>query len=218
MKQGLFEFYSSFQEIRIHDGPASIDFCIVNEDEYTMVYTIDLDGSMKPTIALQNTNASTLVGSDDGRLLAFVDLSKCTKVEAGCYSYCSDTCFRSMRFELDVPFTEKYSLKVCLRDDHSNCTMFEGGRRATVNSYTLIAHLPVGNTYDAIFVSTNGNKMSPSFQQSMEESFCPPDSLYDVTILDDGLEGVIIDALPRKTSFFQGLVDLLVRILQALQP
>lgn len=195
----------------MHDGPNSIDFCIVNELEHSMVYTIDLDGSMKPTAVIETTGASTLVGSDDGRLLEFVDTSKCTEVETGCYSYCSNTCFRSARFDVTGQDTEEYSLKVCLREDHSRCTTFYGGRRFATHGYSFTAHLPVGNTYDAIFVSADGNKASPSFQQSMEVFFCPPDSLYDVAVVQDGVN---IESMSRVATFYQSFFDFLRRMLQ----
>jgi hypothetical protein len=176
---------------------------------------IDLDGSMKPKTAIKSVGVSTLVGSDDGRLLEFVEVSKCVKVETGCYSYCSDTCFRSIRFELDVPAAKKYSLKVCLRNNHSKCTTYDGGRRAEAHSYTIIAHLPVGNTYDAIFVSADGKQASPSFQQTAEEFFCPIDSIFDMVVVKDGMDGITIKALPRNANLFQRLFNFLARILEA---
>ena len=176
-----------------------------------MVYTIDVDGSMKPASSINTTGASTLVGSDDGRLLEFVDNSKCTKVDPGCYSYCSDTCFRSTRFDLNVPDTAAYSIKVCLRENHSKCTTFKGGRREDTHSYTLTVHLPVGIAYDAIFVSVDGTQASPPFRQSTEPFFCPPEALYDVTIVNNGLT---IEAVPRVTTVFQSFLDFLARILQ----
>jgi hypothetical protein len=210
LKQGLFEFYSSFRDIRIQDGPSSVDFCVVNDDEHSMVYTIDLDGSLKPTPALQITRESSIVGSDDGRLLDFVDTSKCTKVEAACYSYCYDTCFRSMRFNLDIPDSEEYSLKVCLRDDRSKCTTFDGGRRENTRGYTLIAHLPVGNAYDAIFLSSDGNQGSPPFQQSTEPFFCSTDRLFEVVIV----EGVIAVEEIDLTTIVQRIIQFFVRIIR----
>ena len=217
LKQGLFEFYSSFQDMRILDGPSSVDFCIVNEDEHSMAYTIDLDGSMKPSAAIQTTMASTLVGSDDGRLLDFVDTSKCSKVDAGCYNYCSDTCFRSMRFDLYIPSTDKYSLRVCLRYNQSKCTTFDGGRRNNTRSYTLVAHLPVGNAYDAIFVASNGSQASPPFQQSVEQFFCSIDRLFEVVIVDGGITIEVIDPTPRGATIFQRIIAFFARILQLFQ-
>ena len=220
----MFEFYTSFQGMRISDGPSSVDFCVVNEGEADMVYTIDLDGSMKPDSNVQTTGASTLVGSADGRLLEFVDTSKCTKIEAGCYSYCPDICFRSMRFLLDVPQGQAYSLKVCLREDHSKCTTFNGGRRYEYDKYTIVAHLPVGHSYDAIFVSSVGREVSPQFQQSAETFFCASDSIFDVAIVNGGIPTgpPADDDDPEENagsttiikSFAQRLIGLMKRILQ----
>ena len=200
--------------MRVQDGPSSIDFCIVNTGQHTMVYTIDLDGSLKPIPTIKTIGVSTLLGSDDGRLFEFVDLSKCTLVEIGCYSYCSDTCFRSMRFDLNIPDPEEYSLKVCLKNDHTKCTMFDGGRRGDAYGYSITAHLPVGNEYDATFISTNGSQASPPYQQRAEKFFCPVDSSYDVTIVDDGN---FIRATPIVTSFFQPFFDFMVPMLQLFQ-
>ena len=201
----------------MQDGPDSVDFCVVNEDAHRMVYTIDLDGSLNPTTLINTARESTIVGSDDGRIFTFVDTSKCTKVEAGCYTYCFDTCFRSMRFDLDVPDTEEYSLKVCVRGDRSKCTTFDGGRRENAHSYTLVAHLPVGNAYDAIFVSSDGSQATPPFQQSVEQFFCSNDRLFEVVIVDGVISLEEVKAFPRVTRIFQRIFQYLARILQLLR-
>jgi hypothetical protein len=180
--QGVFDFYTSFKRMKISDGSNSINFCIINEDEFSMLYLIDLDGSMKPSTSVKTTGPSTLVGSDDGRLLKFVDSSKCTAVEIGCYSYCADTCFRSMRYEVAIPNDQNYILKVCLRNDKTQCTTFDKGRRGDVGNWTITAHLPVGKAYDAVFLNAKGIETNPSFTQFVEESFCTAGSIFNVTI------------------------------------
>ena len=78
LKQGLFEFYASFQGITLQDGVESIDFCIVQEEEFDMVYVVDIDGSLRPS-SVSTRGPSTLLASDDRQLLKFVDTAKCVK-------------------------------------------------------------------------------------------------------------------------------------------
>jgi hypothetical protein len=171
--------------MKIADGANSIDFYIINEEEFSMLYFIDLDGSMKPSTAIEPTGPSTVIGSDDGRLLTFVDTSKCSYVESGYYSYCIDTCFRSMRYEVDIPNNANYTLKVCLKDDTTKCTTFDKGRKGDVGNYTFTAHLPVGKVYDGAFFNEKGIQTNPAFTQFEEESLCPTGSVYKVDIVRD---------------------------------
>jgi hypothetical protein len=172
----------------ILDGANSIDFCIVNQDEFSMVYVIDLDGSMNPRPTEKAQGPSTLVATDDGRLLKLVDTTKCQVVGEGCYSYCANTCFRSIRYNVIGPGQTNYLLKVCLKGDKSRCTTFPGGRRGDGGSSTFIAHLPTGNSYDAVFLDVNGKEITPdSAIDSEEESFCPVGSIFDITLVSGGL-------------------------------
>jgi hypothetical protein len=178
----LFEFYSSFQGMNVRDGVESIDMCIVNRDDFKMVYIIDLDGTLRPK-NVSTQGPSTLVASDNRELLAFANITKCTDVIKGCYQYCAETCFRSMRYSVTGNGQESYQLKVCRRDDRSKCALFGGGRRGTVGPHTYIAHLPAGFQYDAVFLDGSGQQITATtVLGEFEPTFCPTGAVFDVTL------------------------------------
>lgn len=124
----------------------------------------------------------------------FANHTKCTAVAAGCYSYCRDTCFRSVRYEVDAAASAGLTLKVCRLGHGKTCAYFAGGLRvnenvnAVADPRTFIAHLPllVGYTYKAIFVDSSDQRVqiTPLLSQ-YEESFCPAG---DYTVYLDGNE------------------------------
>ena len=172
------------------DGADSINFCIINQPTFQSMYLIDLDGTLRPSsIAAAPRGASTLLANDDRQLDRFVSSSnKCTTVAAGCYQYCPNTCFRSMRYDAFTTVTSAPpQLKVCLRGNRSVCSLFPAGRRATTDPWTFTAHLPDGGLYDAVFVNaTTGAEMAVSTNgvvQEVEPSLCPPGSAtFNVTL------------------------------------
>jgi len=151
LEEKQFEFYSSFSNIQLADGPATISFCKADEDDIKTIYYIDLDGSLSPA-SVSPTKASTLLGSSP-EVNRFVDPAKCTVMGGQCYSYCSDTCFRSVKYETMSTSMDNWKLKACRTDDPQNCSRFQGGRRSAGDPRTFIAHLPVGNAYNLVFVN-----------------------------------------------------------------
>jgi hypothetical protein len=182
LKQGVFEFYTSFKGMKLQDGAERIDMCLIEQQDFKMLYIIDLDGTLRPS-TVTTQGPSTLVASDNRELLKFVNTAKCTDVNVGCYQYCADTCFRSMRYSVTGADQANYQLKVCLRNDQSKCSLFSGGRRGDGGSHTFIAHLPVGNEYDAVFLNAAGQEIAPTeVTGEYEESLCPSGTIFDVTL------------------------------------
>ena len=157
--------------------------CVVNDVEYDLVYIIDLDGSFRPKQSVAPA-VSTLVASDNQMHLTFLDPSNCVDNTVGCYSYCQDTCFRSMRYYVEGPGQENYKLKVCSRSDHSRCSIFKGGRRGDEGPHEFTAHLPAGQLYDAVFLDGDGNEISPSsVSEVVEKTFCT-NGIFEVLLWD----------------------------------
>ena len=158
--------------MQLADGLNSINMCVVNQVEYDLVYIIDLDGSFRPNKVVA-PKVSTLVASDNQMHLAFVDPLKCAANTVGCYSYCHDICFRSMRYYVEGPGQASYKLKVCSSSDPSRCSLFKGGRRYNVGPHEFTAHLPAGQLYDAVFVDGLGNEITPTkVEEVVEKTFC----------------------------------------------
>jgi hypothetical protein len=181
LKQGLFEVYTTFSGIRVN--PNTINMCIVQEEMFDMVYINNIDGSMRPS-TVTTASPSSLLASDNQVLSTFLNRSKCTDVPSGCYQYCTDTCYRSMRYSIAGTNPETYQLKVCQRDNHSKCVLYGGGRRQEVETLTVFtAHLPIGLAYDAVFLNANGLEITPSSVTSQyEPTFCSMDARFEVTL------------------------------------
>jgi hypothetical protein len=174
--------------MNILDGPDSINMCIVNQDVFKMVYIIDLDGTLRPSNNTTTTTPggpATLIANDDMQLERLVTPhTKCTRVSAGCYKHCINTCFRSVRFEAVIPSNlVQPMIKVCRRGNRNLCSLFPGGRRAVTEPLTFTVHLPVGNLYDGVFVHGNGTEfVVPSLLQELEPSLCPGNDIFGVTL------------------------------------
>jgi hypothetical protein len=169
--------------MNLADGLDTINMCVINDPEYDLLYIIDLDGTFRPNPAIAPT-VSSLVASDNQMHLTFLNPSKCVVNTVGCYSYCHDTCFRSMRYYVEGSGQESYKLKVCSRTDHSRCSLFKGGRRGDVGPHEFTAHLPSGQLYDAIFLDGDGNEITPStVSEVVEKTFCTS-GMFEVLLLD----------------------------------
>ena len=203
LKQGLFEFYTAFEKIKLADGLNSINMCVVNDQQYDLVYIIDLDGSFRPDKAVA-PKVSSLVASDNRMHLTFLDSSKCVDNTVGCYSYCHDTCFRSMRYYVEGSGQESYQLKVCRRSDHSQCSLFKGGRRDnTVGPHEFTAHLPSGQLYDAVFLDGDDNEITPSkVTEVVEKTFCNTNDIFEVMLVDENTIQISSPIVTRPKGLF----------------
>jgi hypothetical protein len=170
--------------MNVHDGAESINLCIVEEEQFQMVYIIDLDGTLSPEFN-STKGPSTLLASDNDELMKFVDIAKCRAVPEGCYNYCKDTCFRSVLYVVDGEVQQNYMLKICPRDNHSQCSLFPGGRRGDTGPHEFTAHLPDGRFYDAVFVDTAGQAVTPTtVTGSYDEPYCSRGK-FEVTLLEN---------------------------------
>ena len=171
--------------------------CVVERAEYDLLYIIDLDGSFRPNLSITPT-VSSLVASDNQMHLTFLDPSKYVANTVGCYSYCDDTCFRSMRYYVDGPEQELYKLKVCSRSDHSRCSLFKGGRRGDTGSHEFTAHLPAGQLYDAVFLDGLGKEITPTrVRETVEKTFCT-NGVFEIKLF--GALSDIISPIIRPVS------------------
>ena len=176
LEENQFEQFATFRNVRAVDGANTIDFCLAEAAGIDTVHYFDLDGSLSPPNAVKPTGASTLL-SNGPDVLRFVDPSKCTINNKGCYSYCRDTCFRSVRYETQGFAMDGYVLKACRKGDSSNCSIFQGSRRSGADPRSFLAHLPVGNSYNLVFLNKSGREVLPrsEFQEVEVANLCPDD-------------------------------------------
>jgi hypothetical protein len=196
-KQGLFESYTAFERTKLADGLGSINMCAVKMLEYDLLYLIDLDGSFRPSSSIK-PSVSTLIASDNRTHITFLDESTCTDNPVGCYSYCQNTCFRSMRYYVTSPGQEAYKLKVCSRTNKSRCALFKGGRRGNVGPHEFTAHIPTGQLYDAVFLDAIGKVIIPlAVEEVVEKTFCTS-GVFEVKLF--GTLGGTIQPVARPVS------------------
>ena len=119
---------STFERTQLPEGPSFVDMCLIESETFDMLYINDMNANLRPasmTSALKTS--ATLIASDNSELLKFVNPTKCVSVPEGCYSYCRDTCFRTMRFE--VAGLASWKVKLCIQGQPSVCVLYKAGRR-----------------------------------------------------------------------------------------
>ena len=166
-----FDAYASIAGISIKDKSSAIDFCDALNVSVIDAYITDLDGSLSTS---KTEGPSTLL-SLHPVMKAFVDPVKCNDNKSRCYSYCKDTCFRSVRFSVDIFDTDNHKLKICSRNDSSICIEILGYSRydKSFTQRSFLAHLPSG-TYDAVFVDRFGSETWPVFVDvHLDTALCP---------------------------------------------
>jgi hypothetical protein len=177
------------KQIKLLEGPSLVDMCIIGSTTFDMLYLNDLNSNFRPASMSVPSTSSTLIASDNNELLKFVNPSKCVNVAEGCYSYCRDTCFRTIRVQ--VVGLSSWKLKLCIQGSSpSLCVLYKAGRRGGTD-YTIMAHAPVGLAYSASIVDKYGKIVVPTFQEIFyEENHCGT-SRFQVSLA--GFTGPITD-------------------------
>ena len=174
LKQGAFEVYTAFSNMFVEDGAAFIDLCTAQASGIMdSVYLMDLDGSLAPQ-SVTTSGPGALV-SNGPKMMTFVDPDQCTEIVQGCYQYCRETCFQSIRYEVDPTGTENYKLQVCERDGPATACIemtwskrYNGNKPYGDEPRTFLVHLPSGN-YDAVFLDESGSEAWPSYVSRHDE-------------------------------------------------
>lgn len=154
------------------EGPSLVDMCLVDTATFDMLYINDMNADFRPaSMNFALGTSATLIASDNNELLKFVNPSKCVLVPEGCYSYCRDTCFRTLRFE--ILGLASWKVKLCLQGSApSLCVLYKAGRRGGAE-YTIMVHAPVGQSYSATIVDKEGKTVVPKLQKVFfEENYC----------------------------------------------
>jgi hypothetical protein len=87
-----------------------------------------------------------------------------------------------MRYYVEGADQANLKLKVCSRNDHSLCTLFQGGRRGDVGAHEFTAHLPAGNYYDAVFLDALGREITPTKVTEVVELTPCTEGVFAVTL------------------------------------
>jgi hypothetical protein len=186
----MFDSYSTVSNVKFIGSTKSspIDYCRTLQYNVTDVYLSDIDGSLKPK-SLQgsiSTSPATVI-SLQSNILHFVDTTKCTNVPSECLSYCQDTCFRGVVYEVDPSFTEKFVMKICSLQNPTNCILQKGHRRTDNilledDSRYFPAYMPLGE-YTAVFLDEFGQESFPSFARKIvTDVTCPIVGTHSVTL------------------------------------
>lgn len=176
----MFWAFAVFGNMEIEPETRIANLCPTDKEGVTS-YFIDIDGSMRPP-NFQPGNPGTLL-SNATSMTHFVSPGQCAELHGDCYMYCTNTCFRTVRYSFDAGGTEDWKLKVCRRNNHNDCTLFGTYLRwkdaASRDKYwsgryrMFSAHLPEGQ-YDATILDEHGNPAWPRFvKEAYQESMCP---------------------------------------------
>lgn len=177
---GMFWSFALFENVDIEPEARLFNFCPAGNRGVVSFFT-DVDGSFGPFP--EQKRPSTML-SNTPNMLHFVDPTKCTEYPENCYSYCHDTCFRTVRYAVDPGITEEYRLQICRRDETEDCTEFIGHERQkdfaahdgdwAGRHRFFSAHLPKGKYY-AIFVDGDKNPVWPAYVHTSYQNdvVCP---------------------------------------------
>jgi hypothetical protein len=177
----MFDHYTTMKDIKFDDiGISKIDFCRADTLNVDDIYLTDLDGSLKPSTVSTVTSPSSLV-SLRPNMLKFLDMTKCTDVTGQCYTYCQDTCFRGILYEVDPSTAVNFTLKICRVSNPTMCIQVRG-HRSSGDRY-FAANLPIGQ-YTAVFLNSMGQQSWPSnVRQLVTDTTCPKLGTHTITMV-----------------------------------
>jgi hypothetical protein len=180
----MFDHYTTLKDIKFDDvGISKIDFCRADQAYVDDIYLTDLDGSLKPSTLSTVTSPSSLV-SLRPTMMTFLDMTKCTNVPGKCYTYCQDTCFRGIVFEVDPTTSTNYMLKLCRASNPTMCIQVRGHRTGSDSKKPryFAANLPIGQ-YTGVFLNSNGQEAWPSYvRQVVSDVTCPKVGTHTITM------------------------------------
>jgi Hint module len=202
----MFDHYTTMRGIMFDDiGISKIDFCRADKVNVDDIYLTDLDGSLKPSTVATVTSPSSLI-SLRPNMLQFVDRTKCMNVTDKCYSYCQDTCFRGILYEVDPSFTMNFTMKLCQISNPMVCITVPGHRN-TPDPFSALrlryfaANVPMGQ-YEAIFLDSTGQVSWPSFvRQLVTDVTCPKLGTHTITMFEPLVTSSQCQELIRNGNF-----------------
>jgi hypothetical protein len=164
-----FEMFSQYSGATVSDAN-SIDFCRGKSAGARDVYVSDTTGSLLDGVA--SAPSTLMVNSPE--LASFVNPSACTENAARCYTYCSNTCFRTVHYYVPVGQSRDYKLKVCDRKDASDCTVLSGYVHSNHPWPRRFAvHVPSGREYDTYFLDKGVPVYPTNVEIVFQEKLCP---------------------------------------------
>mmetsp|Transcript_81410 Transcript_81410/g.217728 ORF Transcript_81410/g.217728 Transcript_81410/m.217728 type:complete len:1270 (-) Transcript_81410:160-3969(-) len=164
-----FEMFSRYTGVTVADTDV-INFCSGKSAGADDVYVTDSTGTLLD--GTDNTPSTLMVNSPE--MMHFVEPSVCTENKDRCYTYCSDTCIRTVHYYVPESQSQDYTLKVCDRGNTSDCIELSGHVHSSHRWPRRFAvHVPSGRQYDAVFLNKGVPVYPTNVDIEFQEKLCP---------------------------------------------
>lgn len=174
----------------------AVDLCEAKVNGVTDVYLVDKDNNLNGATATSRIveGTSTVIG-DGSSILSFVDQGNCQSFPQNCYTYCQNTCVRTVTYKVDPTIDPSVRLRVCRSGGQANCvevssTYYFEDHDEDSDQESLMknsdadkprffsVHLPKGS-YEAQFVDREGLVTWPTYVEEVYEDALCPEALED---------------------------------------
>jgi hypothetical protein len=128
VRRGTWDYWTTLENSQVEDASGShvANFCRAVARGITDSYIIDKNTAFGASSGSDiNAGPSTIMTYTESnkKLQAFVEPTLCSNYPDNCFSYCENTCLRTMTLRVD-PATN-YKLKICKKDDTQSCETFD---------------------------------------------------------------------------------------------
>jgi len=156
VRVGTWNYWTTLEDSTADDGSEGYiaNFCRAVNVGIKDSYIIDkssafgnaVDSIVGPSTIMTYTKTHT-------KMQTFIEPTLCNDNPENCYSYCENTCLRTVSFRMDpAPITEKYRLKICKKKDQLNrCDIFNSRYDNDSRLRIFSPALPAGS-YNAEFL------------------------------------------------------------------
>jgi len=188
VRVGTWDYWTYLENSKVDDVSKGhiANFCRAVNVGITDSYIIDKNSAFGGT-----TGTSTIMSytTTHNKLQAFVEPTLCHDHPENCFSYCENTCLRTVTFRVDPGVSEGYKLKVCKKNDSQNrCETFQNRyNHDSVDRFRIFSPALPAGTYTAEFLDELDQVSWPrGLNVTYEVDMCDGGA-----VLDDGVEMVI---------------------------
>jgi hypothetical protein len=186
---GSWDYWAALEDSKVEgvsEGQIA-NFCRAVNVGIADSYIIDKDSAFGealgstggPSTIMTHTNTHT-------KLQSFVEPTLCHDYPENCYSYCENTCLRTVTFRVDPSISDEHKLKICKKNDPLNrCEIFDNWyNHDTLDRFRIFSPALPAGSYSAEFLDELNQVTWPrGLNITYEVDMCNGDGL-----LEDGIE------------------------------
>lgn len=161
-------------------------------------YITDSDSAFGAALGVSGGGVSTIMTYTNTlkKLQSFVEPTLCTDYPENCFSYCENTCLRTVTVRVDPTVSPDYKLKICKKDDTSKCETYDNWLNTgdLDDRYRIFSPALPEGSYSAEFVDEFGDVSWPrGVNVTYEHDTCNGGGL-----IEDSVEFAPLDVDPNQ--------------------